>query len=318
MKILFRLWEKVIKRTYILDPGKKRRGFAFLFIVMLLAVIIGSLVACKDAVQADSLNGTAYSRKMSGEIVNWNNTGCSYSLDKDGYAILSYDNGENTVKAPLILLPVTSNESPNVGNTGFFISKRKTAISYSSHKYLGPITIIISNDMGKTWKNTSIDFDGTVTWMNIGFTTANDGWLVVCSFAGMGAEKHYIYKTTDGGSTWKSVKSDIDNVYDRMLSGASFVNGKVGFLCFRYEYLDFEPAICATNDGGSTWSKLYIEIPEEFMEYNKTALSPLFDGTNIILPIQLSNNSGEVKSIYIKSDDCGKTWEGTTYTEIGS
>jgi hypothetical protein len=125
----------------------------------------------------------------------------------------------------------------------------------------------------------------------------------------MGAEKHYIYIATDGGRIWTQTDSDINKIYDRMLSGAGFMNEKTGFLCFRNEYIEFNPAICMTNDGGLTWNKLHIDILEEYETYNMTVLSPLYDGVNIIMPVQLSDDSEAVETIYIISRDCGKTWE---------
>ena len=281
----------------------------YLCAAVLLIGMAGLLVAYPNAAEADTLNGTAYSRTMGGEIMNWNNNGCSYSLDGDGNVILAYDHGGKTAKVPLTLFPDNSDKSPNTGNTGFFISSKKTALSYSSPNYTGPITIMVSGDMGQTWESTKIDFEGAATWMHIGFTNMNDGWLVVCNFVGMGAEKHYIYKTADGGRTWVPTESDIDDVYGRMLSGAGFANDKVGFLCFRYENLDFEPAVCMTRDGGRTWSKLHIDIPEEYSGYNKTALSPLFDGTNVIVPFRLSDDNGQTKTVYLTSSDYGETWK---------
>ena len=37
---------------------------------------------------------TAYSRTRSGELVNWNDNSCSFTLDEKGNVILSYDNGK--------------------------------------------------------------------------------------------------------------------------------------------------------------------------------------------------------------------------------
>lgn len=190
-------------------------------------------------------DGTAYSRKMDGTIFNWHDTGCSYSLDAEGNVLLSYNNGANTGKAPLTLQPGGSISSDTVG---FYISSEKTAIAYGDAA--GTVTVLTSDDMGKTWNNANIPLnDATASWNCIGFTSQNDGWLVICSFVGMGQEQHYIYMTSNGGKTWKPVSGNVNDVYSRMLSGGGFINDKVGFLCFRYES-DFQPAICVTRDGG--------------------------------------------------------------------
>lgn len=257
-------------------------------------------------------NGTAYSRKMDGTVFNWRNTDCSCKLDADGNVILSYDNGKTTVKAPLLLSENADDDGPHVENTGFFISGEKTAIAYSSMDSCGPITVLTSSDKGRTWETVSISFEGCyLSWMTIGFTTKEQGWLVTCSEPALGAEKHSIYVTSDGGKTWTPVNSNIDEVYGRVLSGAGYVNDKVGFLCFRYES-DFQPAICMTRDGGLTWSKLSVNLPKEYDGYNKTPLSPALEGTEIVLPVLLTDDSGEAGTIYLISEDEGMTWQCKT------
>lgn len=254
-------------------------------------------------------NGTAYSRKMDGTIFDWRGAGCSYSLDAEGNVILSYDNGKTAAKAPL-LLSANADDGPNMENTGFFISGEKTAIAYNGAD--GTVTVLTSDDMGKTWSSADIPLDGAAaSWNCVGFTSQNDGWLVVCGFVGMGQERHDIYTTSDGGKTWTQVHGNIDDVYGGMLSGAGFVNDKVGFLCFRYE-TDFQPAICVTRDGGLKWSRLSVDMPKEYDGYSKTPLSPALDETDIVLPVLLTDDSGEAGTIYLISEDDGTTWQCKT------
>lgn len=293
---------------------KMRRKIAVMCSIIMLS---GLLTACEKPLESISTNGTAYSRTMSGDIKNWNDNGCSYSIDEEGGVTLSYDGGESTVIVPLTLsLNNGSGKTPNIGNSGFYISEEKTAIAYARKGNSDAVTVISSDDMGQTWKNASIDFDAPVTWMSIGFTTKDDGWLIICSFAGMGAENHHIYKTTNGGKSWAKKESSIDEIYGRMLSGAGFINDNTGFMCFRYENLDFQPAVCVTKDGGLTWSKLNIEMPEEY-NFNKTAYSPIYDGEIVIMPIMLSDNDGNVGTIYLTSGDNGETWSCGAYTDLG-
>ncbi len=255
----------------------------------------------------ETADGTAYSRKMDGTIINWRDNGCSYSLDSDGNVTLSYDNGKTTAKAPLTLQPGGSVSADAVG---FYISSEKTAIAYGGADKT--VTVLTSDDMGKTWSSADILLDGTqASWNCVGFTSQNDGWLVICSFVGMGREQHYIYMTADGGKTWKPVSGNVNDVYSGMLSGAGFASDKVGFLCFRYE-TDFQPAICVTRDGGLTWSRLSVSLPKEYDGYNKTPLSPALDGTDIVLPVLLTDDSGEAGTVYLVSDDEGETWQCKT------
>lgn len=196
-----------------------------------------------------------------------------------------------------------------VDETGFYISKDKAAIVYGGFNG-EPVKVLISEDMGKSWNTYLITDEMRGTTKYVGFTTRNNGWIVLSSFYGMGSENHYIYKTNDGGKTWTEVAGNANEVYSRVLTGAGFANNDIGFLSFRYE-TDFQPAICWTRDGGLTWDKLYINLPVEFDGYSKTPLSPIFKGKDGIFPILLSENGASdiVGTIYLKSNDYGKTWE---------
>lgn len=288
--------------------------------LVLLLIITGCTVTLKDDENPDEsaesgnsapIDGTAYSRK--GTVFDWRDTGFSYFLDGEGNVILSYGSGE-TVKAPLVLSPDMNYEGPNTRNTGFFISGEKTAIAYGDPDTPNFAKVMISDDKGRSWDNASVGlddgFDNAATWIKIGFTTEDEGWMVICSFIGLGREDHYIYKSADGGKIWTPVEGNINKVYSRVLSGAAFVNSKTGFLCFRYEFADFCPAVCVTRDGGLTWSKADIKLPEEYERewYSQTPLSPVTDGESIILPVVLNDGNGEEKTVYLKSGDTGNTW----------
>lgn len=279
--------------------------------ILALALVLSGCAATLGVANGSStlskLNGTAYSRKMDGSIFDWRDSGCSYSLGKDGTVTLSYEKDAKTARAPLKLYTASDDGNPNAGNTGFFISPERIAIAYGDPQNDGSITVLTSGDSGATWDTAHISYDKPVTWVKLGFTTKNNGWLIACSFIAMGQEEHGLFKTDDGGKTWTQTDGNIDKVYGRMLSGAGFVNENVGFTCFRYE-TEFQPAICETQDGGQTWEKIFIPLSKAYDSYSKTALSPAYDGKEIVMPVLLSDANGGEKTIYLKSNDLGKTW----------
>ncbi len=236
--------------------------------------------------------------------------GNAYSLDSAGNVIISYDNGKVSAKAPLILQPAGSNAGYGTGvdEAGFYISKEKTAVAYGGAQYGEPVYVLTSGDMGKTWdKSEVIAVNVGVRKLYVGFSTVNNGWLVICNFHGMGHEDHYIYQTSDGGKTWTQI-SNPNDLYGRVATGAGFATSQIGFISYRYE-TEFQPAILRTMDGGYTWEKLYVTLPDEFKSYNKTPLSPVFSGNEGLYPIKLSSGDGYYKTIYLTSSDRGKTWK---------
>ncbi|WP_379151006.1 WD40/YVTN/BNR-like repeat-containing protein [Paenibacillus sp. sgz5001063] len=286
----------------------KKEPWYALLIMLLLSVM--SVAGISEGSSSKLKPGTVYTRNSAGEQVIAYNAGHSYSLDKDGHVIISYSNGKSKVKAPLTLIPGYREDSGmSEDETGFFISIDKTAITYGGSRGT-PVQVLISNDQGKTWNTYPVTQELIGTTKNIGFITKNEGWLVLSRFNGMGSENHYIYKTRDGGKSWSEVKGNANSVYARVLTGAGFASDKIGFMGFRYE-TDFQPAICWTQDGGESWTKLHIKLPDSFADYSLTPLSPVFDGATGQFPIQLSKDgaSNVVGTVYLTSQNYGKTWK---------
>lgn len=308
--------KKLKERLVSIMKFKKKPAWTFALTVVLVLILTGCAATLGVARHSDNVakinastitDGTAYSRKSDGIVYNWRNTGVSYYLGKDGSIMLSYD-GADPVKAPLVLSLNMRDKKPMAENTGFFISNEMTAIAYGKTDSPGPVTVIISGDRGKTWDNVSIDFDKNASWINIGFTTKNNGWMIISSFIGMGQEQHYLYKTSDGGKSWAPVDGNINDVYIRMLSGASFIDDKIGFAGFRYES-NSQVVVYMTQDGGVTWRKVNIGLAEEYKQYKQTPLSPAFNGEYVVLPVQLTDDKGEVKIVFMTSYDDGRTWK---------
>jgi hypothetical protein len=174
--------------------------------------------------------------------------------------------------------------------------------------------VLISNNEGQTWSNYSVadtkaDDD---TQKYVGFTTKNDGWLLLAGDVAMGHQENRIFQTSDGGKTWTEI-GNTNQVYPRVVTGAGFANKNIGFVSFRYD-VDPNPVVYRTKDKGKTWTQCTLEIPDSFKSIATyaTALSPVFDGANGVLPVTFRNNDAaggtvDVTVQYITSD-YGKTW----------
>ena len=246
----------------------------------------------------NSMGGTTYTKLSTGEILDTSDAGYSYSIE-DEHLVITYDNNE--VNAPILIADADMDHD----GLGVFISDAKTAISYPENDM---VTVLFSDDQGETWASSIINCGTDITNSFIGFTSEDTGWLISCNFVGMGTENHFLYTTADGGKTWTLVDSNVNQEYDRLLVGANFLNEKIGFLCFRYESPDFMAPVLTTNDGGITWSKLYLPIPDEYANYRATALTPSYDGNQCVLSVMLTSDDEEVKTINFISDDLGKTF----------
>lgn len=88
--------------------------------------------------------------------------------------------------------------------------------------------------------------------VQMGFTTASEGWAVVGVGAGIGHKDTYFYRTHDGGYTWVEYSHPDSQWY---MERAAFSDPDHGILC---EGLFVDAPIYVTSDGGETWRELEI------------------------------------------------------------
>ena|GEM_PF-1015096 len=161
-----------------------------------------------------------------------------------------------------------------------------------------------------------------------GMENAADGWLdgvdVYCGTLGgdfvwaaaatgphLGTGTQNVCTSSDGGRTW--FVGDPSAMYTGTVTGAGFASPAVGFMCFRY-FFDQGPEIARTEDGGRTWTRLEIQLPDELSAYNLTPLVPVFDGENGSIPVEASAKDGgdTVCTVQLTTADGGLSWSWDT------
>lgn len=185
-----------------------------------------------------------------------------------------------------------------------------------------PVKIMLSSDGGATWKESVVqDSDEMEIWGSIqdgvqylggyiGFFGERNGYLVLTAGVAMNNQPMRIYLTSDGGETWAEIGNPY-NVHASVLTGAGFSTPEIGFISYRY-YEDAGPDIWWTADGGDTWQKLMVALPEQYAaeEYRFTPQTPTFDGEDGIYPITVLDPESEAEhTIYMYSNDYGETWK---------
>lgn len=117
-----------------------------------------------------------------------------------------------------------------------------------------------------------------------------------------------LYKTEDGGKSWKKVQMDSTGTEHRQTYDFSFVSDKEGYIAL-YSFFEESPCMLRTEDGGVTWEP--VQFSEEKMDFCQ-AFPPVYDGEKYIVYVGKegsSVNKGE-KACYESADE-GKTWEYT-------
>lgn len=189
-----------------------------------------------------------------------------------------------------------------------------------------PVKVLLSDDAGVTWRESTIETSNSWNFHDdwhsdtqydmqywggyVGFNGKENGYLVLTSGASMNHQGLRIYLTNDGGTTWNEIGNPYD-VHISVLTGAGFSTDQIGFISYRC-FEDHGPDIWWTKDGGDTWEKLMVEIPEKYApdQHNFTPQSPTFNGKEGIFPIVVEATANEAETtIYMYSHDRGLTWQ---------
>jgi photosystem II stability/assembly factor-like uncharacterized protein len=123
------------------------------------------------------------------------------------------------------------------------------------------ICVAVSTDNGTQWHQYTIRFEKPVsTYFQLEFTSEQDGWIAVCQSDG---GQYLLYKTFDGGQTWKHFTSLRFNYKMTMFT---FASSMVGWCTGGNSETQNNPSIQQTVDGGLTWQSANLEIPSEMFD----------------------------------------------------
>ena len=158
-----------------------------------------------------------------------------------------------------------------------------------------------------SWQDSSLNTRGYIGWIK-----QPVGWLVLKQGISLGSEDAYVYLTYDGGRTWVEI-GNANSLHRMGVTGAGFASEQVGFISYRY-YVDAGPDIWQTTDGGDTWARMDITVPERYRveSYRFTPLSPQFDGEEGDYPILVykwrDDGNYDQETITMHSHDGGLSW----------
>ncbi len=241
---------------------------------------------------------------------------------KNGKLEVTYDNGDHWQSVPVTLEELFAGDYSGSEQTlidgSYMITPDKTAFvigekvkgnnDYSAVDF----KILLSTDKGETWEKSTITNSPSVRIRSLGFTSEQDGYLIISYDRTMGFEANAIYTTNDGGENWRQAGS-VEQTNRHVTSGG-FINEDIGFMSFGAISVDLEPeqpSIYRTADGGESWDELKIPIPIEYGGIFTVAQVPTFDGTQGTLLVNQGPNGdfqgGKVLARFTSVDE-GTTW----------
>ncbi|MBI3653736.1 MAG: hypothetical protein HY231_22110 [Acidobacteria bacterium] len=131
---------------------------------------------------------------------------------------------------------------------------------------IGPTDLLVTYDGGKNWQSQR---RLPVGLRDIQFLDNSTGWVV--------GQRGAIYKTTDGGRSWDTQRSELEPGVGSMvdltgegskkfnLEGVSFVNSETGFAVATNDDRD-QGRVLGTSNGGAAWAKKLIGADEGYRD----------------------------------------------------
>lgn len=232
---------------------------------------------------------------------------------------VTYDNGEHWNEVPVSLEDLFRGEyngsKKYLIDGSYVITPQKTAFVTGGDYNLGDndLRIIQSNDKGKTWNTSSIKSPFPAIRMRLlGFTSDENGYLILSGDRTMSSEAHAVFKTNDGGKTWVNTGNVKENY--RLITSGGFINDELGFISFGAINVNDElprPSLYRSADKGETWNEVNVPIPKEYKGIFTVAEVPTFDGSQGTLLVNQGPSGdyqgGKVLARFISLDE-GATW----------
>lgn len=139
-------------------------------------------------------------------------------------------------------------------------------------------------------------------WVNNGklhaqYVSATEAWLVVTYGQGVALADTYVYRSEDGGVTWREVTKPPTTWH---LSAVGFINADCLVVASRV----FNGApVFLTRDGGETWEE--VPLPEGAYQAEEIT----YDGETITITVSTVSDSADLEEGWLlRSSDLGASW----------
>lgn len=232
---------------------------------------------------------------------------------REEQVMVTYNGGDSWTPTPVPVRAMEGLEGRQMDSSGCYLSpQRSVLVSGGFGEY--PLTVWSSRDLGKSWDSVILA-ELPVEWdarkKQVGFFSESGGWLVAAGNRTMSWEEHRVFLTQDGGVSWQEVGNALEQE-SSLVTGASFASPQVGFLAFRLADNE-QPFLLRTSDGGDSWQRVFLELPEEYEGYFRVVTSPEFlptdPQTGMVLVEQDENGDlGYGRKARFLTDDGGLSW----------
>ena len=167
-----------------------------------------------------------------------------------------------------------------------------------------------SMDAGKTWSHLGLDKTRHISDVVIHPTNPNIIYVTAQGAQYAPSKERGIYKTTDGGKTWKNILS-VNNTTGASSLSMDMTNPRILYASMwqhqRYPWVmesgGENSGLFKSTDAGTTWTKMKLGLPKDF---GKSGISvSRANPDRVFAVIEAAGKKGGV----YRSDNAGKTWK---------
>ena len=167
-----------------------------------------------------------------------------------------------------------------------------------------------SMDAGKTWSHLGLDKTRHISDVVIHPTNPNIIYITAQGTQYAPSKERGIYKTTDGGKTWKNILS-VNNTTGASSLSMDMTNPRILYASMwqhqRYPWVmesgGENSGLFKSIDAGNTWTKMKLGLPKDF---GKSGISvSRANPDRVFAVIEAAGKKGGV----YRSDNAGKTWK---------
>ncbi|XXM71971.1 WD40/YVTN/BNR-like repeat-containing protein [Lysinibacillus sphaericus] len=235
-----------------------------------------------------------------------------YSLQQNQLQI-TYHNGEKWIQVPVekknLFQGEYSGSEDELIEDSYILTEDLAAFLYArDYSVDKSVRLLFSKDKGETWEDAQVTASSPpIRFRKVGFLNEASGYVILSADRTMSQELTTVYLTKDGGESWKETPRPDTT---RLIYDGGFVDEDTGFLSFGILNPE-EPDLHVTQDGGNSWYKAAMEIPDQYKRIFVMAEVPFKEGDHLTAYVNQGPNGdykgGKVKGKFI-SEDQGRTW----------
>ena len=172
-----------------------------------------------------------------------------------------------------------------------------------------------STDAGKTWKKIGLDLTQHISRIIVDPKNPDIVYVAAQGALYSSSKERGLYKSTDGGATWKNVlfvdektgavELSMDASNPRILYAAMWEHGRLP-----WKVISGGPGsgLYKSTDSGETWEKMTEGLPEEM---GKMAIAVSRSNPEKVYALIESDSNSEKRGLYV-SNNAGKSWSQVT------